>query len=311
LVFLSLFVIPQFKTNYMKKTLLVSFALIFNFYFLKAQTIPNAGFENWTSAGAYSNPDGWDQLNSLTSLASVFTCEQGSPGNVGSFYLKLTSKTVTGVGVVAGVAVSGVIDPTTQQAKSGFAFSAQPQSLTGKWQHMIFGSSQGYVDVKLTKWNSGTNSRTTVANGHVDLTGMAMSWANFSVPLAYLETFAPDSCIITLSASGSAPTNNDYLWVDALAFTGSVTALQDYSSQQKIKLFPNPTTSNLTVDLTALNSQQVQMKIFDMQGNLVIALNKLNVSSNTSIDISSLSEGNYLLNIISSEGLISKKFIKN
>ena len=140
---------------------------------------------------------------------------------------------------------------------------------------------------------------------------MAMSWANFSVPLAYLETFAPDSCIITLSASGSGPTNNDYLWVDALAFTGSVTALQDYSSQQKIKLFPNPTASNLTVDLTALNSQQVQMKIFDMQGNLVIALNKLNVSSNTSIDISSLSEGNYLLNIISSEGLISKKFIKN
>jgi hypothetical protein len=295
----------------MKKTLLISFALIINFYFLKAQSIPNAGLENWTNMGSYSNPDGWGQLNSLTSLANVFTCEQGSPGNVGSYYLKLTSKTVTGVGVVPGIAVSGIIDPATQQAKSGFAFNAQPQALTGKWQHMIFGSSQGFVDVKLTKWNSGSNSRIMVATGHVDLTGMAMSWANFSVPISYLETFAPDSCIITLKSSGSSPTNDDYLWVDELAFTGSVTGLVEFNEHQNIKLFPNPSATDLLLDLSILKSSQVQLSIFDMQGNEVISFNKINVSSNTSINISNLASGNYLLNIISNEGLITKKFIKH
>jgi hypothetical protein len=295
----------------MKKNLLLVLALITNFTFLKAQSIPNAGFENWTSMGSYSNPNGWDQLNSLTSLAGIFTCEQGSPGNVGSFYLKLTSKTAPGVGVAPGVAVSGVIDIATQTAKSGFAFSAQPQALTGKWQHMIFGSSQGYVDVKLTKWNSNTNSRITVATGHVDLTGMAMSWANFSVPLAYLETFAPDSCIITLSASGTTPTNNDYLWVDELAFTGSVTGLLDFNSKQNFSLFPNPSATNLIIDLSSLKGSDVQVSVFDILGNEMISLNKVNVSSNTSIDISNLAVGNYVLNIISDEGLISKKFIKN
>ena len=295
----------------MKKTLLLSFAFIANFTMLKAQTIPNAGFENWTNMGAYSNPNGWDQLNSLTNLASIFTCEQGTPGNVGTYYLKLTSKTAGTFGVVPGVAVSGLIDVATQQPKSGFAFNAQPQALTGKWQHMIFGSSQGYIDVQLTKWNSTSNSRTIVANGHVDLTGMAMSWANFSIPLAYLETFAPDSCIISMRASGNAPTNNDYLWIDELAFTGSVTGIKNQNMSTKLAVFPNPSTGNLTLDLSSISDKQVIATIFDLQGNKIKQIQGLQVSSNATIDISELAQGNYLLNIISKTEIITSKFIKN
>jgi hypothetical protein len=295
----------------MKKTLLLSFAFIANFTMLKAQTIPNAGFENWTNMGAYSNPNGWDQLNSLTNLASIFTCEQGTPGNVGTYYLKLTSKTAGTFGVVPGVAVSGLIDVATQQPKSGFAFNAQPQALTGKWQHMIFGSSQGYIDVQLTKWNSTSNSRTIVANGHVDLTGMAMSWANFSIPLAYLETFAPDSCIISMRASGNAPTNNDYLWIDELAFTGSVTGIKNQNVSTKLAVFPNPSTGNLTLDLSSISDKQVIVTIFDLQGNKIKQIQGLQVSSNATIDISELAQGNYLLNIISKTEIITSKFIKN
>jgi len=275
----------KFKKS-MKGTLQFLLTLAITVTTSQAQIIPNAGFENWTSMGAYSDPTGWDQLNSLTSLFQVFTCEQGSPGNVGSYFLKLTSKTVPGAGIVPGVAVSGIIDVPTQQPKSGFVFTAQPQALTGKWQHMIFGNSQGFVDVKLTRWDSSTNSRITVASGHIDLTGMAMSWANFSVPMAYLETTSPDSCIITLSASGSNPTNNDYLWVDDLSFTGSVTSMSVIDEENAIKLFPNPSNSLLSIDMISLNEPATQIMIFD-------------------------SKGNYVINVISNKGLISKKFIKN
>lgn len=276
-----------------------------------AQSIPNAGFESWTSMGAYSNPDGWDQLNSYTSLAGVYTCEQGSPGTVGSYYLKLTSKTVTGVGVVPGVAVSGVIDVATQQAKSGFAFSSQPQALTGKWQHMIFGSSQGYIDVKLTKWNNANHTRIIVAQGHVDLTGMAMSWANFSIPLAYLETFAPDSCIISLSASGTNPTNNDYLWVDALAFTGNVTAMPSLNNGSKTVVFPNPSNNNLNIDLSDISLKQVQIKVLNLLGNEMLRLENIENNPKVSIDISSLSQGTYIVQVNTAKGQQSYQFIKN
>jgi hypothetical protein len=294
----------------MKKTLLISLAFIANFQMLRSQTIPNASFENWTNMGSYSNPDGWDQLNGYTSLAGIYTCEQGTPGTSGSSYIKLTSKTVTGVGVVPGVAVSGLIDVTTQQAKSGFAYTGQPASLTGKWQHMIFGSSQGFINVKLTKWNSATSSRITVANGNVVLSGMAMSWENFSIPIGYIETFAPDSCIITMSASGSAPSNNDYLWVDELAFAGTVAGIAINNNDNEINLFPNPSSSKLTIDLSLLNTTTAQVMIFDKQGKLVLNLKNVGTQNNM-IDVSELAHGDYVLNIISNEGFVSKKFIKN
>ena len=278
--------------------------------FCNAQSIPNAGFENWTSAGSYSNPDGWDQLNSLTSFAGVYTCEQGTPGTAGTSYIKLTSKTVTGVGVVPGVAVSGVIDVTTQQAKSGFAFTGQPANLTGKWQHMIFGSSQGFINVKLTKWNSATSTRTTVANGNVVLSGMAMSWENFSIPIGYIETFAPDSCIITMSASGSAPSNNDYLWVDELAFTGTVASVKDISNTNPIKLFPNPAVNVLNVNFHESNINSTQYRVFDIQGKLLLEENFNAEKLNKSIDISNLKAGIYVFNIQTSTGIWSQKFTK-
>lgn len=295
----------------MKKILTLIALLNLGFDAVNAQSIPNAGFENWTNAGSYSNPDGWDQLNSYTSLAGVYTCEQGTPGAVGSSYLKLTSKTVTGVGVVPGVAVSGVIDVTTQQAKSGFAYTGQPEFLTGKWQHMIFGTSQGFINVKLTKWNSTTNTRTTVANGNVVLTGMAMSWANFSIPMGYIETFAPDSCIITMSASGSTPANNDYLWVDDLTFTGNVASFQNIVSDNSIKLYPNPASELINLDLSTIIEKNVQIAIYDMIGNRVLLENTNSTASIANISISNLAKGNYLLNVISGKEIHTVRFSKN
>ena len=42
--------------------------------------IPNAGFENWHTAGfpSYNEPDMWGTLNSSTSIISVFTAERAN-----------------------------------------------------------------------------------------------------------------------------------------------------------------------------------------------------------------------------------------
>lgn len=294
----------------MKKITLITIALMFVFTISEAQEIPNAGFENWTNIGAYSNPDGWDQLNALTANANVFTCEKGTPANVGSYYLKLTSRTVTGMGVIPGIAVSGQIDPSTFQPKSGFPFTGQPQSLTGKWQHMIYGSSQGFIDVNLTRWDNATNSRIIVANGHVDLTGMAMSWANFSIPLNYNETNTPDSCVIIMSASGTAPTNNDYLWVDAMTFQGSVTSINPMELENTFEIYPNPVLNNLIFNAANFDKKIVSLKIMDMMGSEIKAFQIGKEKSIETIDVSSLSKGNYILFISTNNGFSTKKFIK-
>ncbi len=261
--------------------------------------IPNNGFENWTTVGSYSDPDNWGTMNSTTSAGSVYTATKGTPGNVGASYLKLTSKTV-GPAVVNGIAVSGVLDPMTMQPVSGFPFTDEPESLTGKWQHMIFGSSQGSVSVTLTKWNSNTNMRETVATGSQTLSGMAMSWANFGINLNYVMSTAPDSCIIVLKASGSNPTANDYLWVDNLAFTGSVAGLKSQENLlQNLSVYPNPAKGNVNLSFNSMVSQEVTIELTNIEGKIVKS-EELSLSkgkTDYSIDISNFSKGIYLVKI--------------
>jgi hypothetical protein len=260
--------------------------------------IPNSGFETWMNMGSYENPDGWSTLNDFTTAAGVYTAEKGTPGSPGTSYLKLTSKMV-GPTVVNGIAVSGVLDPATQQPISGFAFNQQPSALTGKWQHMIYGSSQGSISVTLTRWDAAMNSRMVVATANKVLTGMAMSWANFSIPLVYTDSQAPDSCIIVLKASGNNPTDQDYLWVDNLAFTGNVAGLAEQNIFADLTIYPNPTTENFTLNLQSKEAQAISLALISVTGEILYSKNEdIKVGAN-SITLPSIgiAKGNYLVRI--------------
>lgn len=273
--------------------------------------IPNFSFENWTSMGTYSNADNWGTMNNTTAIASVFTATKGTPGSPGTAYLKLTSKIVS-TAVVNGIAVSGVIDSLTMTPKSGFAFNQRPANLTGKWQHMIYGSSQGSIKVTLTRWDTGLNQRVTVATANQTLSGMAMSWASFSIPFTYIDGNYPDTCIIVLKASGNTPTNNDYLWVDNLAFSGTVTGIDNQNSfLNSIVVYPNPSSENIILDLNLKSAQKTTIELTDINGKVVLSKNvgELNGESKQTIDISGIAKGSYLIRIITGSGTEVKKII--
>ena len=295
----------------MKKTILSIVAVAFSTASLFAQ-IPNNGFENWTSMGSYSNPNGWDQLNNMTTGMAVYTCTKGTPGSVGTAYLKLVSKTVTGMGVVPGIAVSGVLNSTTMQPKSGFSYNQRPTALTGAWQHMIYGSSQGFITVTLTRWNAGTQTRVAVGSGSVTLSGMAMSWANFSIPISYSDANNPDSCIIVLSASGTTPTNNDYLWVDNLGFTVStagINTIDNYVSN--IVAYPNPSSENISVELNAQNPSHINLQLVDITGKSIYEVNSgvIQGSYKHTINTTTIAKGIYFLKVTANNATEVKKIV--
>ncbi len=277
---------------------------------VKAQ-IPNNSFETWINMGTYENPDSWGTLNNTTAAASVFTATKGTPGNPGSSYLKLTSKTV-GPAVVNGIAVCGKLDSTTMLPKSGFAYTGQPVSFTGKWQHMIYGSSQGGITVLLTKWNTSLNKRDTVAIANQTLSGMAMSWATFTINFTYMNTDVPDSCIIFLRASGTNPTNNDYLWVDNLTFSGSVAGLENqHSDIQQFFVYPNPSHEQLNLSFEILQSQSIEISIDDMTGKNIYtkSLGEIAGIQNISISTDEIPAGVYFIKITSTNGSTTRKII--
>jgi hypothetical protein len=283
--------------------------------------IPNAGFENWTTVGSYEIPDSWGNMNHTTASYSVFTATKATPGSPGTSYLKLTSKT-TGSFVSKGIAVSGKLDTLTMLPKSGVAFTQRPATFTGKWQHMIYGSSQGSVKVLTTRWNANTNMRDTVAHAEQALAGMAMSWANFSMNLNYMDSLNyPDSCIIVLEASGSNPTNNDYLWVDNLAFTGTVAVVVHTVSTVGVKevqgasgsfsLFPNPVNEVLQIKLPITQAQSVTIQMLDITGKVLYSKTKDAVSGDSTekIDVKNFPKGTYFVKIHGKNVSETKKIV--
>ncbi len=293
----------------MKKLIYLILSLTFSGAITKAQ-IPNGDFETWTSMGSYNNPNSWDCFNNMTTSMNTYTCVKGTPGAVGTAYLKLTSKSVTGMGVMPGVAVCGTIDMSTLMPSGGFAYTDRPQSMTGKWQYMASGSDQGFISAFFTKWNSGTMMHDTVAYAMHALSGMAMSWANFTIPISYVNGDSPDSAIIILSASGSSPVANSYLYVDNLAFAGTVLGISNSNIETKISIFPNPASDKVILDLSSLKAGKVSVAIFDVAGRQLKTIDNLDVSSNSPIDISFLPKGNFMLKISNGSEIITKNFIK-
>jgi hypothetical protein len=286
-----------------KKITIFATALMFITMNSEAQTIPNAGFETWDNIGSYSNPTGWGTMNNTTALANVYTAEKATPGNPGSSYLKLTSKT-TPLGVANGIAVSGKLDSMTQQPVSGFAYNMRPTSLDGKWQHMIFGSSQGSISVSFSKWNTTMNMRDIIGSGSVTLSGMAMSWANFTIPITFTTADMPDSCIIVMKASGTAPTDQDYLWVDNLSFVVTPAGINDIKEIEN-NVYPNPVSNMLNIK-NNLNANEIC--IFDLSGKMVFCSKNDNLKA---IDVSNLILGNYTYKLFkNNKQVATSKFSK-
>lgn len=275
--------------------------------------IPNAGFETWTNTAGYNTPTGWDNLNATTNALSVYTCTKGTPGFAGSSYLQLTSKTVTGFGVAPGVAVSGLIDVTNYAPKSGFPNTTRPVSLTGSWQYMAYGSDAGSVTILLSKWNSTMMMRDTIAYASQTLSGMVMSWASFTIPLTYRSSSFPDSAMIILSASGTTPVNNSYLYVDDLAFAGSVpsgvTSVNNILND--VSVFPNPATTEISVGYSATETGSMTINISDITGKVISSTthNSIQGKNTVSFNTASFSKGIYLVTLVSDAGKHTEKIV--
>lgn len=276
--------------------------------------IPNNGFENWTSAGSYQNPDNWDNLNAMTTSMSVYTCTKGTPGNPGTAYLKLVSKNVSGMGVMPGIAATGTINVGNMNVTGGFAFAQRPQSMTGAWQYMAYGADAGFVAVYLTKWNSGMNKRDTVAMALQSLSGMVMSWQNFTLNLTYMSGGNPDTAQIILSSSGMTPVANSYLYADNLAFTGSVAGVKENGCLiTQLSLFPNPANDQLTLELTLAKKNDLKIQVLDLSGKIIKEVNEIGLTGkvNKTLDLSALSKGVYFVRLLADQGSEVRKLIIN
>jgi hypothetical protein len=277
--------------------------------------IPNNDFEVWDSSGGYKTPVGWDNMNPVTYSTSVLTCERMVPGNSGSYHLALNSQTVSG-SVVPGIAVSGLLDPTTHKPASGFPYTSRPQVLAGAWQYMAYTTAdQGFIEVLLSKWNSIAGRRDTIAFTHYLLPGMVMYWADFHLPLTYSSSANPDSAMIFLSASGPTPVAYSFLWVDGLRFADSATLNNNVISKANTEftIHPNPTHAFAQIEYNSDRSRNVRYTFFDVAGRLCLngAFTAMPGNNSEQINVSGMPKGLYFVKINDEFGTTEQKLTIN
>ena len=217
------------------------------------------------------------------------------------------------MGVMPGLAVSGVIDAAAMKPKSGFPYTGQPQKLTGSWQYMAGSTSDaGFISVILTKWNSTSMKRDTIAKANQVLSGMVMAWTTFNINLTYKSSALPDSAIIVLSASGTTPVANSYLYVDNLSFAGSVAGINNIDNYvSNINTYPNPTSDNINVELYAQKVSTIKLQLVDITGKLIKEINVGEIQGNYKHTISTtgISKGIYFLKVTANDAVEVKKII--
>lgn len=269
------------------------------FHSVTAQ-IPNASFENWDTVSQVVNPSFWQSLNLPNTTLANKMAIYGSPGTAGSKYLKLTSQKFNNK-LYTGMITSGKMDSVTLEPLSGFPFTNRPGAIVGKWQHMVMGGNQGFVLVLLTKWNSNTLKRDTIAYTKTKLVDMAMAWEDFEIPLDYVSSDLPDSCIIQLSASGNLPKQSDYLWVDELAFSGTAGTLT-LAKDDLIQVYPNPFHSSIQVKIDS----QLKIKNIELINSVgkQVASTEVIIGNQWIID-ENIPSGNYFIRIESDNNQVN------
>jgi hypothetical protein len=133
-------------------------------------------------------------------------------------------------------------------------------------------------------------------------TDWAVNWGSADFPSGVgTQDGANILCVAgTYSVSFNSETG-EYLFSDP-------NGTEEVLAPSAVKVYPNPASQNLMVNLTELNvSGEAVLKIFDMQGKLMKKTN-LQLTNTISIDISELNTGNYLLNIGNEKFTVGKRF---
>ncbi len=93
---------------------------------------------------------------------------------------------------------------------------------------------------------------------------------------------------------------------------GEITNIAEFKypiTQAMLKLYPNPTSENLHINILGQQIGELNLKILDLQGRIL--LNKVINHPNENLDVSFLPSGTYILTATNSNGLsLSEKFVK-
>ena len=220
-----------------------------------AQTIPNAGFENWSPSGnGYDNPDDWATLND-----QVFQVN-GSPSvtpssDVHSGATAIRLETVS----FAGNAMAGMI-MLSPGVQPGIPIANRPDSLFAWVKYFPVDADQFMVNVQLTK------EGTLIGQSNYMAGGAITDYIRLTLGIDYTSGDTPDTIRIGFISSAAQPHVGSVLFVDDVSLvTNPTTGVGEIKQQAPLNLYPNPARESLSIQI----DKDATIEIYNALGILV------------------------------------------
>lgn len=156
--------------------------------------------------------------------------------------------------------------------------------------------------IGITMWKNGL----TVGSGTFSASDTQSDWKTAAIPINYFRSDIPDSCQITLYSYTFGARGESELFVDNLNFSRIFGASVRKPFQIAFSLKPNPAVNSVQISLPEGKSDGMA-RIFDASGREV--LNAAISGLNSSVDISKLPSGTYLVKVDGFFG--SRRLVKN
>ncbi len=268
---------------------------------VKAQTIPNLGFETWTpntfSSGNAPDPNsgnatnGWWEFNVLSDAllgSSPITVFEGSSNPApfaGSHYAEIVSDSMskTSYGYLK---TYGYNYPRTNgfmflayfnvglsgaTIKAGVPFSGRLTSFSFNYRYVPNGSDSCSCTIGMFRWNATTHRRDLIGGGAWGSTATQTTWAPITVPVFYdSATSMPDTVFILFSAtkldSANGPKRGDTLDVDNGSIVLGVNNVA--SENANVHVYPNPANNQVSLAVTS-QLQASRVEVYDITGKLM------------------------------------------
>lgn len=274
-------------------------------------TIVNRGLEHWTDHGNYEEPEHWKTANeSLSSIPgnTEFTVVKSSNPHTGNYAARLENLHYSTIGqAVPGVMTNGnfELSPTFQPIfTGGQPFSSRPDQITGYYRYLPIGSDTCAVLGVLTRYDSVSMTRDTVAFGAFFGSDTVDTYEKFELDLNYQSSLDPDTLRVVITSSIKMnPPSNTILLIDDLAVetsTGTLSLLGD----EPVHVYPTVAITRLFVE----GADRAFISIYDLAGKKV--LNRQQIDGQ-GIPLKSLDQGLFVYRILTSDGRVLKtgKFV--
>lgn len=241
------------------------FCSLFIFYFfsfrLFSQSVPNEGFENWSTAFGVDYPDHWatsDQLYFFKGL-NMNTVSKTIDARFGYYSLKMWPDTG-----------KKQLLPSYISAKFGYA--ARPKLFTFYHKDSLTSKENAYVIVKLRKWNKATKKSDSI--GGIKWIFPKIISSDFTKEILTLGYTSTDTTIIpdtaelqfTVSTSTQKRSQVGSVKIDVLYFGNSAGIENINVDALPVSFYPNPAGDIINFQLAGAGN--CTCELYDINGRL-------------------------------------------